>query len=159
MGAGRPTTYKPEYVEQARQLASVLGATNFELAQFFKVSLRTIYNWQIEYPEFDAALQMGKAVADERVKDSLYRRAVGFAHRSEKVFLHEGQVIRAKIVEQYAPDTTACIFWLKNRDPENWRDRQQHEHSAPGGGPIQTLATLTVDDAARVYMEVMGRKD
>jgi hypothetical protein len=42
------------------------------------------------------------------------------ANRSKPVY--------AKYIEHIPPDVTACIFWLKNRDPQHWRDSQQLEH-------------------------------
>jgi hypothetical protein len=56
---------------------------------------------------------------------------------SEKVFQFQGQIIRAETKEHVPPDTTAGIFWLKNRRPEAWRERQQHEHTGKDGEPIQ----------------------
>ncbi len=69
----------------------------------------------------------GGAVADERVKRSLYERAVGYSYDSEKILYdaQSGEVIRAPIVVHVPPDVTAQIFWLKNRDPKNWRDRRE----------------------------------
>ena len=119
----RPPSYKPEYAEQAAQLCR-LGATDAELATFFKVSTRTIYRWQAQYPEFCQALKAGKETADDRVERSLFHKAVGYTFESEKLFQNGGKVIRAKTVEHVPPDTTAAIFWLKNRRPEEWRDRR-----------------------------------
>jgi hypothetical protein len=69
-------------------------------------------------------------VADARVERSLYSRAVGYSFNSEKVFCNkEGEVTRVPIVEHVPPDVTACIFWLKNRDPAHWRDAWQFEHT------------------------------
>lgn len=123
----RPTTFKPEYVAQAKKLAA-RGMTDEEIADIFGKSVRTLYYWATEYPAFAKALKQGKKAPDERVKASLFRRACGYEYKSEKVFQHQGRVVRAKVVEHVSPDTTAAIFWLKNRDPENWRDRQEHEH-------------------------------
>lgn len=120
---GRPSKYKPEMAEQAQKLCK-LGATDREIAEFFGVAERTIYDWQSRHAEFSQALKVGKAAADERVERSLYRRATGYSHEDEKVFCNaEGKVTRAKVVKHYAPDTTACIFWLKNRKPAEWRDQ------------------------------------
>jgi hypothetical protein len=60
---------------------------------------------------------------------SLYSRAVGYSFNSEKIFCNkDGEVTRVPIVEHVPPDVTAQIFWLKNRDPANWRDAWQLEH-------------------------------
>ena len=47
---------------------------------------------------------------------------------TEKIFCSRGKVIRVETVEHYPPDTTAMIFWLKNRQPDRWRDRAEVEH-------------------------------
>lgn len=133
---GRPTLYRPEYAAQAEKLCQ-LGATDAELAAFFEVNTTTIWRWQSSHPEFCNALKAGKASADSRVERSLYQRAVGYTFSSEKVFQFQGQVVRANIEEHVPPDTTAQIFWLKNRDRANWRDKQEVEHGGPNGGAIQ----------------------
>lgn len=125
--AGRPTLYKPEYAEQAKKLCE-LGATDQELADFFDVTDRTIYRWSAKHGEFCQALKGGKEVADNRVERSLYHKAVGYTFDSEKVFQHQGEIIRAPIKEHVPPSDTAAIFWLKNRQPEEWRDKVEHHH-------------------------------
>lgn len=129
--AGRPSGYKPEYAEQAEKLCR-LGATDIELADFFEVSDRTIYRWQSIYPDFCQALKAGKETADDRVERSLFHRATGYSFDSEKVFQYQGEIIRAKTREHVPPDTTAMIFWLKNRRQGDWRDVHKHEHGKPG---------------------------
>jgi len=124
----RPSKFKPEFVEQARKLCE-LGATDEEIAGFFDVSARTLYRWQAEHEEFCQALKAGKVAADERVERSLYHRAVGYTFDSEKVFQYQGEVIRAAVREHVPPDTTAGIFWLKNRRPDQWRDKHDIEHT------------------------------
>lgn len=121
MPAGRPSKYKPEFAKQAEHLCK-LGATDYELAQFFKVSDRTIYRWQTEHDEFCQALKAGKAESDERVERSLYHKATGYTFTSEKVFQFQGEIVRAQVTEHVPPDATSMIFWLKNRRPEQWRD-------------------------------------
>jgi len=146
---GRPTSYQPEYAKQAEKLCQ-LGATDEDLADFFEVSIRTISNWKVSQPEFLQALKGGKETADERVERSLYHKAVGYTHDAVKIFQHQGTVIEAPYREHIAPDTTAAIFWLKNRRPDLWRDRQQHEHSGPDGKPVQVENTSDLDVARRI---------
>lgn len=124
---GRPSGFKPDYVEQARKLCE-LGLTDEELAKFFEVHVATIYRWQAQFPEFCEALKVGKAPADDRVERSLYHKAVGYTFESEKIFNYQGDVVRAKTVEHVPPDTTAAIFWLKNRRKQDWRDKHEVEH-------------------------------
>jgi len=130
-GGGRETKYKPEYAQIAQKHCE-LGATDADLAAAFGVSGRTIDQWKITHVEFSSALKAGKTPADDRVERSLFHRAVGYTFDSEKVFQFQGEIVRAKTKEHVPPDTTACIFWLKNRRTEQWRDIQRYEHGSPG---------------------------
>jgi hypothetical protein len=122
---GRPNKFKLEYIEQARKL-SQFGHTDPELAEFFGVHLQTINNWKVNHPEFLYALKAGKEVADRRVERSLYSRAVGYNYEATKIFMpaNRSKPVYAKYIEHVPPDVTAGIFWMKNRDPEHWRDVQ-----------------------------------
>jgi len=128
---GRPPTYKPEFVEQAKVLCQS-GATDLDLADYFGVALRTISRWQAEHPEFRQSLKLGKAESDARVERSLFARATGYTYDAIKIFPPKGDGEEPLIVpyrEHVPPDTTACIFWLKNRRPDEWRDKVQAELS------------------------------
>ena len=121
---GRPSKYKPEYDEQAYKL-TLLGATDKDLATFFEVEEKTINNWKIQQPSFLQSLKRGKDIADSTVGERLYQRATGYSHPDVKVMQYEGKPIIVPVTKHYPPDTTAAIFWLKNRQPEKWRDKQE----------------------------------
>ncbi len=121
---GRPTKYKPEYAKQAYKL-SLLGTTDQNLADFFEVALSTISEWKNTFPEFSDALKKGKQVADATVANSLYKRANGYKVKVDKIFQYEGSPVVVPTTEKYPPDTTAAIFWLKNRQPDQWRDKKE----------------------------------
>jgi hypothetical protein len=72
----------------------------------------------------------GLRKADSRVERSLYERANGYNYETVKIFMPAGakKPVYAPHVEHIPPDTTAAIFWLKNRDPAHWRDAWQLEH-------------------------------
>lgn len=127
---GRPTKYRPEFVEQARKLAA-LGATDREAADFFEVDEATIHRWKHTHPDFCESLKVGKDVADERVVQSLYRKAIGYSFDSVKYHSYEGCVTETPCVEHVPPSDTAAIFWLKNRRPAEWRDKTVVEHDLP----------------------------
>lgn len=126
---GRPPSYKDEYAAQAEKLC-LLGATDQEVADFFEVSVRTVYRWKVDHDAFCQALKAGKEKADERVMRSLYQRAIGYEQDEVKIFMPAGaeNPVYAPFRAKVAPDTTAAIFWLKNRRPEEWRDKQTLEH-------------------------------
>jgi hypothetical protein len=142
MAGGRPSKFQPEYVEQARKLC-LLGATDQEIADFFEVEVRTIYRWKAEHDEFCQSLKAGKEVADERVERSLFQKAIGYEQEEVKIFMPAGAEgpVYAPFRAKVAPDTTAAIFWLKNRRPDLWRDKQQTELTGPDGGPIKAEVT------------------
>lgn len=129
---GRPPKYKPEFAKQAEKLCA-LGATDADLADFFEVKTSTIWRWSGRYEAFCSALKAGKDFADERVVRSLYQRAVGFEYDAVKIMQYEGTPVLIPYREKVAPDTTACIFWLKNRRQKDWRDKQELEHQAGQG--------------------------
>ena len=130
----RPTKFKEEYIPQAEKLCK-LGATDMEIADFLEVDVRTLYRWKGENEAFCQALKAGKDVADERVERSLFARANGYEHDEVDIRVVAGEIKQTPIRKYYPPDTTAAIFWLKNRRPAEWRDKQEIEHK--GGVTIQ----------------------
>lgn len=136
----RPSRYKKVYAEQALKLCR-LGAIDEDLADFFEVSVNTIGNWKNRHPEFLGALKSGKLLADANVANSLYHRAVGYSHDAVKIMQHEGQPVEHPYVKHYPPDTTAAIFWLKNRRPDLWRDR--HDIELPDKLPVLVVRRET----------------
>lgn len=141
---GRPTLYRAEYAEQARKLCR-LGATDKELADFFEVDEATINRWKQAHPEFCESLKAGKQIADAEVADKLFQRATGYEHKAVKIVADAktGAEHQVEYIERYAPDTTAIIFWLKNRRPDLWRDRIENSISGPNGGAVQVESTVT----------------
>ena len=129
---GRPSKYKPEYAELAYNYC-LLGATDAKLAEFFEVDESTINNWKIDFPEFFESIKKGKEVADAQVAQSLFKKATGYEHGAVKIFNDQGEPLVVPHTERYAPDTTAAIFWLKNRQPALWRDKQEIDHRSGDG--------------------------
>lgn len=139
MSAGRPTKYVEDYPDQARKLC-LLGATDEELADFFEVCTSTLDNWKSAYPEFLGAIKSGKIQADAHIADRLYSRAEGAEWEEEQAFkvktgAHSERVEIVTVKRAAPPDSTAIIFWLKNRRRGDWADRQ--EITGANGGPIQ----------------------
>lgn len=128
MPNGRPSDYRDEFAAQAKEQCE-RGATDQELADFFGVSVRTLYRWKHTKPDFCQAINAGKAPADDRVERSLFERAIGYERDEVDVRVVNGEIVQTPIRKFYPPDTTAAIFWLKNRRSEAWRDRQEHAHS------------------------------
>ena len=127
-GRGRPTKYKPEYAKQAAK-ACEAGFTDRDIAELLGVCEATLNTWKHEHPEFLESVKVGKAAADDRVEQSLYRKATGYSFDAVKIFQNAGEIIRADYVEHVPPSDTAAIFWLKNRRKEEWRDKTDVEHT------------------------------
>lgn len=144
---GRPSKYRPEFAEQAKKLCA-LGATDPQLADFFQVALSTVSLWKVQHKEFSDALSIPKAEADAKVEQSLYRRAMGYEHDEVDIRVIDGQIVETPIRKYYPPDTTAMIFWLKNRQPDAWRDKTQQELSGDVKTTIQIVRFSDANDPA-----------
>lgn len=116
------TDFKEDYIEQAYRLC-LLGATDKELGEFFHVSEQTINNWKKDYPPFFESIKEGKSNADARVAQALYKRATGYSHKEVHVSNYRGDITLTELTKEYPPDTAAAIIWLKNRQPDKWRDK------------------------------------
>lgn len=143
--AGRKTLFKEHMLEEGEKLAA-LGLTDEEIAWVWGKSVRSLYRWQNRHPEFSQSLKQGKVKADMNVIQSLYKKANGYEYterhyESIKVGDKETPVkLKKEIIKQVPPDTTACIFWLKNRRKDDWRDKREVDHSG------EVLHRMTLED-------------
>lgn len=123
-GAGRPTEFKPEYIQVAATLASG-GCTDEEIATELGIYIRTLYLWKSKHPEFKQAIELGKEASlknqNNRVKGALYHRAIGYTYDTVKVFNHQGTPLIVPVKEHIPPDVSAGKYWLEQRDPEHWK--------------------------------------
>lgn len=114
------------------------GLTDEQIAEKIGINPATLYDWKNKYPEISEALKKGKEVTDRKVENALFERALGGTHEVKKTFKVkrtfydkegrkcEKEELKTGIDEVYIPgDTTAQIFWLKNRKPDQWRDKQE----------------------------------
>ena len=119
-----------------------LGATDNDVAEALGVHTATLYRWRNEHPTFRESLKVGKDAPDDRVEMALYRKAVGYTHEAVKIFQFQGQELIVPYTEVVQPDTTAAIFWLKNRRPEQWRANPEGSEGEDGDITIRvTRAT------------------
>jgi hypothetical protein len=158
--AGRPTKYKEEYIHQAR-VAFAEGFTDVKFCKLISINRRTFNDWRRDNEDFRKAVQEGKDEFDtEKVEASLKRRALGMRY-TEKT--REPCIIRTKdadpeildlkltvtktVTKMIPPDTTAMIFWLKNRRSDRWRDVKAVEASGPDGGAMPIELTVNFVDS------------
>lgn len=121
---GRPSKFDGIDFEQVKMLA-LDGWDDKRMAAFFKVTEQTWTNWKKAHPDFFASLKDWKLIADREVEERLYKRAIGYSHPEDKIFNDGGEPLIVPTIKHYPPDTTAAIFWLKNRKPAEWRDKQE----------------------------------
>lgn len=119
---GAPSKFDSIDKDQFKTLV-LQGMTDLQICDFFKIDDSTLYRWKAKHIKFCESLKDWKAEADSVVEKSLYHRAKGYSHKSVKMFMHEGEVIKEEYVEHYPPDPTSMIFWLKNRKASNWQDK------------------------------------
>jgi len=148
---GRPSVYNPAEHPEVARAKTAEGATLSDLAELLGVARATIQNWMQVHPAFLVAINQGRQDADDRVERALYERATGYTYDSEKIVTLSGgdgagsMVERVPIKEHCPPDVNAQRYWLNNRRPAVWRDRQAVEHS---GGVTLTLEQILAQSAA-----------
>ena len=96
------------------------GLTDEQIAKNMGIAPSTLYEWKKKSKEFSESLKKGKEVIDFEVENALLKRALGYEYEEE---IYENGILTKKVKKHVAPDTTAQIFWLKNRKPNNWKDK------------------------------------
>ena len=96
------------------------GLTDEQIAKNIGIATSTFYEWKKKELEFSEALKKGNEVIDFEVENALIKREWGYEYEEET---YENGILTKKVKKHVAPDTTAQIFWLKNRKPNNWKDR------------------------------------
>ena len=97
------------------------GLTDEQISSNMGITTSTLYVWKNKYSEISEALKRGKEVIDRQVENALLRRALGYKYDEVTI---EGGVETKRVTKEVVPDTTAQIFWLKNRKPDVWRDKK-----------------------------------
>ena len=139
---GRPTVYCEALDELAFKFC-LLGATNQDLARSLEVSDFTIEEWIRVHPNFSSAIKKGREEADAKVASRLFARATGYEQKSVKIAsTPDGAEHITEYTERFPPETAACIFWLKNRRPDKWRDKIDQTITGADGGPVQHSVTV-----------------
>lgn len=112
------------------------GLSDKQIAHNIGITQTTLYEWQKRFPELSEALKKGKEVVDREVENALLKRAMGYEYdevTQEPVTDKDTGVtemrVTKRVTKQIVPDVTAQIFWLKNRKPEEFRDKRDVELS------------------------------
>lgn len=103
------------------------GLTNEQIANNIGINVKTLYEWKNKESNISNALKKGKEVVDIEVENALLKRALGYKYDE---VTYENGVETKRVTKEVQPDTTAQIFWLKNRKPKNWKDKQNSENTS-----------------------------
>ena len=129
------------------------GLTDEQISKNMGIAYSTLRDWKKKYSALQAALKKGKEVVDYEVEAALYKRAIGYEVEEEKTYIQEieGRTTeRKEIIKKHIPgDTTAQIFWLKNRQRDRWQDRPQDYVDQSGDN----------DTEVQIYLPDNGRDD
>lgn len=127
------------------------GLTDEQIANNIGISVSCLNNWKNKYVEILESLKRGKEVIDRQVENALLKRALGYEYtETTREYIPELDEMKTtkKVTKQVAPDTTAQIFWLKNRKPQDWRDKQERLDN-----------TIEDNDMVKQYIEGMKQRD
>lgn len=119
---GRPSKFDQINKLQLKKLVEA-GWTDEQVSDFFGVATSTLKVWRSKHKEFSATIEASKEIADLKVEKSIYELACGYSHPIEQVLKIPGKIVRVSDIKHYPPNVTACMFWLRNRKPKEWRDK------------------------------------
>lgn len=113
------------------------GLTDEQISRNMGIGTTTLYRWKEKFKEIREALKRGKEVVDREVENALLKRALGYEYtettREAVKNPDSGDIemrVTKEVTKKVIPDTTAQIFWLKNRKPDKWRDKPAYEDTS-----------------------------
>ncbi len=119
------------------------GLTDEQIAHNIGINASTLYDWKKKYSKIAEALKKGKEVVDIQVENALLKRALGYEYEEKTIETGDfGEKIKT-VIKQVPPDTTAQIFWLKNRKPAKWRDKVKEQTEESTESKLDKLIGLT----------------
>lgn len=126
------------------------GLTNEQIASNIGINTKTLYEWKNKYSNISNALKKGKQVVDIQVENALLKRALGYTIRIMEQKLDKDGCIHDLVKDVHIPgDTTAQIFWLKNRKPNDWKDKvvdSENEEAIINAKDVLVKIRKTADD-------------
>jgi transposase-like protein len=156
---GRKSLYNPEFHPKKAGELALMGKTNEEIGKILGVTIETLNQWRKQYPEFSDAIKGNKDQADAPVVRSLYQRAIGYKYTEKRVVKNPDGTVRQELTEkEVAPDVTAQIFWLKNRQPKDWRDKQIQEITGKDGAPLIPAREIPDEEVERRAREILAKR-
>lgn len=124
---GRPPSLTDEDLEKITR-AAAFGLDDKQLACIWGITEQTLNNYKLRYPQFFESLKAAKLESDMEVIKALRERALGYEHPEIKHFVMGKKIVEREVTKHYPPDSTSLCFWLKNRLPDQFRDKQEVDH-------------------------------
>ena len=139
------------------------GLTDEQIAHNIGINVKTLWDWKVRFDPICNAIKRGKAPVDIQVENALLKRALGYEYEEVTTEITETPYIDKRGKERVRkqkhvkktkkivlPDTTAQIFWLKNRRPDKWRDKREEAVSIHNADPhLDEEIERMFDEAAR----------
>ena len=120
------------------------GLIEEQIANNLGIGISTLSKYKVEHVELVEALKRGKEVVDMEVENALLKRATGYSYIEYKTTTNaEGKESTSETTNEVSADTTAQIFWLKNRKPKEWRDRKDIDSNINVTGETSTKYDLS----------------
>lgn len=122
------------------------GLTDEQIAENMGISRVTLYNWCNKHINIFNTLKKGKEIVDIQVENALLKRALGYTTTETKVKKEFGEITEEiTITKEIPPDPTSAIFWLKNRRPEQWREKREVEQSIKQNTEIDEFSKTIIE--------------
>lgn len=154
---GRKSSFNEKIRETILRLLKE-GKTESQIAEVVGVSSRTVSNWKGKHDDLLHAVREAKLMADELVEASLYARALGYSHPETKAFCYEGCIVTEDFVKHYPPDTQAAMFWLRNRQPERWKEKTEGDVTVNNTVQVEKLTDEQLDARIAEKLGKSGKK-
>ncbi len=126
----RPSKYETHVAPRLEEIKDWCrnGATDEEIAKRLGISRDSFYQYKKEFSDFSDTLKETKEIVDAQVENALLKRALGYEYKEVTKKVVDGELKVTKVITKHVvPDTTAQIFWLKNRRPDKWREKPAEE--------------------------------
>ena len=157
-----PGKYRPKYAELAYKMAQ-LGTSHKRIAWILEISESTFYEWQERHAGFKIALKAGMDLADANVANSVYRGAVGYSHPHEEIKVIGEEVVRVPTMKHYPPNPHLATFWLKNRQPELWKEKveivEKPTIALVDKEAMRDMYQAVLEEAATIQARMSGRAE
>ena len=152
---GAPTKFTEEMVERI-EIVATAGLTDKQMAKILGISESTLNNWKNKHAGFLESIKDWKDVADKEMEVALFHRGKGYSHPEDKIFIVNGEPLVVPTTKHYPPDTAAAFIWLKNRKPNEWRDKIDHDHTTNGESLSGIVFNISNENSAEEMKKALG---